>query len=55
MKDIPEEEMPLQLSWCSEVSSPNEENWWDEFHRIRKTEKLTIETYHSMRKYDFYN
>ena len=32
------------------VSLPYEETWLDEFCRIRKSEKLTIETYHSMLK-----
>ncbi len=39
----------------ADVADVNEENWLDEFRRIRKSEKLTIETYHSMRKNDFYN
>ena len=33
------------------VSLPKEETLLDEFCQIRKSEKLTIETYHSMRKY----
>jgi hypothetical protein len=35
----------------SNVSLPRKETWLDEFCRISKSEKLTIETYHSMRKY----
>ena len=54
MKDVHKRQMRLLEDWYTEVSLPNEEFWLDEFRRIRKSEKLTIETYHSMRKYDFY-
>ena len=54
VKDARRRKMRLLKDWYTEVSLPNEEFWLDEFRRIRKSEKLTIETYHSMRKYDFY-
>ena len=42
-----------ELNWFSGLSLPNKEIWLDEFCRIRKSQKLAIETYHCMRKYDF--
>jgi hypothetical protein len=44
----------MQLEGLNWLSLPNKEICLDEFCRIRKSENLTIETYHAMRKCEFH-